>query len=82
MDFTKLQQLDPSTMPGPIVHPDQVLTAIVKVRDENYHPQRLVVRKQIDKWMFTAEFLAKDLAGLEADTLVETISVANALPSY
>jgi hypothetical protein len=82
MDFSKLKKLEPNNIRGHGVEADRVVTAIVKVKRANYHPDSLSVRSQIDNWLFTAEFQAKNLRELESDPLVEAISLAKALPSY
>ncbi len=82
MDFSKLKKLEPLDARVRVVDDERVVTAIVKVKEANYHPRLLAVRNQIDSWLFTAEFKAQDLRDLESDPLVETISLAKALPSY
>jgi hypothetical protein len=82
MDFSKLQKLDPSVPPGAPANAEQTVTAIVKVKQENYHPRILAVRRQISKRIFTAEFQAKALREIQSDPLVETVSLAKVLPSY
>lgn len=82
MDFSKLKKLEPNNIRGHGLDADRVVTAIVKVKKANYHPNSLAVRSQIDNWIFTAEFKAKNLSELESDPLVETISLAKALPAY
>lgn len=82
MDFTKLKKLDPNATVAPSADAERFVTAIVKVKRENYHPRLLSVRRQIDNWIFTADLQAKNLRALESDPLVETISLAKVLPSY
>lgn len=82
MDFSKLKKLDPDIKRGQPVDAERIVTAIVKVRQENYHPDFLAVRRQISKRIFTAEFQAKVLPNIQSDPLVETVSLAETLPSY
>lgn len=82
MDFSKLKKLDPDVKHGPPADAERIVTAIVKVRQENYHPDLLAVRRQISKRIFTAEFQAKVLPAIQSDPLVEAVSLAKALPSY
>lgn len=82
MDFTKLKKLNSNDMVAQGTDAERFVTAIVKVKRENYHPRLLSVRSQIDNWIFTADLQAKNLQALESDPLVETVSLAKALPSY
>ncbi|PHV06133.1 hypothetical protein CSQ96_17035 [Janthinobacterium sp. BJB412] len=82
MDFSQLKKLEAVDARVRKVDDDRVVTAIVKVKKANYHPHLLAVRSQVDKWIFTAEFKVRNLRDLESDPLVETISLAQALPSY
>lgn len=79
-DFSQLKQLDAkikNNMP-----PEQVVTAIVKVKQENYHPELLSVRQQIDSYIFTAEFQIQHLETLQNDPLVESVALNTPLYSY
>lgn len=82
MDFSNLKKLDANIRRVPDREAGGRVTAIVKVRRANYHPNLLTVRRQIDQLLFTAEFEAKDLRTLESDPLVEHVSTAKPLPSY
>jgi hypothetical protein len=82
MDYSKLKKLEPNRLRGQELDAERVVTAIVKVKEANYHPRLLAVRSQIDNCLFTAEFKAKNLKDLESDPLVEAISLAQALPSW
>jgi len=82
MDFTNLKKLEPTGPRHQEVDADRLITAVVKVRKANYHPRLLAVRSQIDSCLFTAELKARDLRELEADPLVETVSLAKTLQSF
>lgn len=82
MDFSTFKKLEALEVPPREVDGDRMVTAIVKVRQANYHPSALDVRSQIDGWLFTAQFQARKLPELESDPLVETISLSKSLPSY
>ena len=82
MDFTSFKKLEHVEVRPREVDADRLVTAIVKVKRANYHPGALEVRKQIDDCLFTAQFKAGALPDLEADPLVETISLASTLASY
>lgn len=58
------------------ITPDTLVTAIIKVRENDYRPTNLTVRVNIGRCIFTAEFLYKDLTLIENDPLVEAVSIS------
>ena len=60
--------------------PGTHVTGIVKVKKDGYQPAKLRVRATIGTRIFTADFLADDLAEIENDPQVEAVSLAETLP--
>lgn len=60
-------------------HPDDVLTAILKVKKRNYVPKNVKLRARLDDQMFTGEFTAGDLKEIDSDKNVESVSISKRL---
>jgi hypothetical protein len=81
MDLSQLKKVEtPSPRAQQQVPEDTVLSAILKVRKPGYRPAQVKVRANIGPHMFTGEFLARELAALEQDPQVETVSLNRRLP--
>ena len=79
MDLTKLRKLE---SPGPrrdAVGISGMVTAIVKVKRASYRPAGVKVRGDISSDIFTAEFPAEQLATLESDPEIASISLSRTL---
>jgi hypothetical protein len=80
VDFSKLSQLGRPVTRQDAVAPGKRLTGIVKVKVDGYQPAKLNVRAELSGRMFTADFLADDLAEIQCDPQVEAISISETLP--
>jgi hypothetical protein len=58
-----------------------MLSVIIQVREPNYVPDWLSLRKKITEYIFTAEIEGVDLPKLEADKLVDSVSINEQLDS-
>ena len=66
----------------PLAHEaSDVVQAIIKVRNTDYVPRRVRLRSSISPYIFTAEFKYDDLASLEQDPKVESVSISKKLKS-
>jgi hypothetical protein len=54
---------------------DQILSVIVHVREANYVPEWLTIRKIITTHIFTADIQKEDLPKLENDDQVVSVSI-------
>jgi hypothetical protein len=80
MDFSRLKKLE-STGAKPLsFEDDQMVTGIVKVRLDDYHPKKVKVRTHVGARMMTVEFRAGDLREIQDDPQVETVAISQALP--
>jgi hypothetical protein len=80
MNFSDLKKLEKRSL-GPVNVPsDTMMRGIVKVKKDRYRPAKVKVRSELGERIFTADFLAGDLASIEADPDVEAISVSKAIP--
>ena len=79
MDLKSLSQLRPLEGAAESLPPDQVVTAIFRVRD-GYVPPQVAVRSRIDQEMFTGSFAAKHLTELKADKNVISVALNQRLP--
>lgn len=81
MDFSQLKKLDPAAVPTD--HGDEsVFVAIVKVKQENYHPPGLTMRQQISPFIFTADIPRVNFKAVAQDVLVEQLSLSKPLYTY
>ena len=64
---------------GDEIHPDDSLTAIIRVSEPDYVPQEVKVRSRIDSTLITASFLGKSLKKLQSDPKVESVSLSRRL---
>ena len=64
---------------GDEIHPDDSLTAIIRVSEPDYVPEDVNVRARIDPTLITASFLARALEKLESDPKVESVSLSRKL---
>lgn len=60
---------------------DPVLSVIVNVREANYVPSWLPLRKRITTHIFTSDIKKADLPKLEADSQVVSVSINEPLDS-
>lgn len=81
MDFSQLKKLDPAAVPTDHGD-DNVFVAIVKVKEDNYHPAALTIRRQISARIFTADIPRENLKVIAQDALVEQLSLSKPLYSY
>lgn len=79
MDFTKLRKVESAGARGNASGASGVVTAIVKVKRPGYRPSGVKVRGEISDEIFTAEFPAEELAKLEEDPEVLTVSLPRPL---
>ena len=70
-----------SLVAGDEIHPDDSLTAIIRVSEPDYVPKDVDVRARIDSTLITASFLAKSLEILQSDPKVESVSLSKRLPN-
>jgi hypothetical protein len=82
MDFSKLKKLESNSNQSTQKDENKVVAVIVKVKQDNYHPNCLQLRVQISPRIFTADIKLKDLTAVENDDLVETVSLSRPLSSY
>jgi hypothetical protein len=75
MDYSKLKKLEATNHPLKNLKSNQMLEAIIKVKQENYIPKNIKVRSKISDFLFTTEFKAEFLKNLENDPLIHSISV-------
>ena len=81
MKLEDLKKLEHSSQPHAASLPAGEVTAIVKVKQPRYVPAGVKVRARIDDMMFTASFAGALLASLDADPDVESVALAERLPS-
>ena len=74
LNLDDLKKLESSSIPPRPVDSKETLAAIVKVKKPNYIPKQVQVRAQISPEIITCEFRADQLATLEQDQNVESIS--------
>lgn len=80
MDYSKLKKLELNQYPLNNIKPDQIVEAIIKVKENNYIPEDITVRSRISEFLFTAQFQGKFLEDLENNPLIDTISISKKLP--
>ena len=80
MNFAKLRQSGEPAPSKRMLAGGKRVTGIVKVRRDGYRPDRLQVRSELGRRMFTAEFDSGDLAAIESDPQVEAVSLTEILP--
>jgi hypothetical protein len=78
-DLKKLELTGTTAARAVKFDPDEILTAIFKVKKSNYVPESVKLRARIDEQMFTGEFAARDLHEIESDDNVESIALSRPL---
>lgn len=78
-DFDDLKELREETPLESELAPDQLVLAIVQVREPGYVPPGIHVRSRIDDKLFTAEFPAGRLIDLRADERVASVELSRRL---
>jgi hypothetical protein len=81
INLDDLKKLESSTVPAKPLDPNEKVTAIVKVRKPNYVPKQVLLRTRISPEIVTCEFKASQLAALEKDRNVESVSLNQRLQS-
>lgn len=76
-----LKKVEHSSIPAKPVDPTTPMTAIVKVKKANYTPKHVRVRARISPEILTCEFSAAELASLDADENVVSVSLSQKLQS-
>jgi hypothetical protein len=59
--------------------PDDIVTAILKVKRRNYVPKEVKLRSRVDDLMFTGELAARELKKVESDNNVVSVAVSKRL---
>ena len=72
--LSKLEAIPPSVLEAALE--DEIVTAIVRVREAGYVPEQVQVRTQIAPTLFTAELAAKSLDALETDPKVQSVALS------
>lgn len=78
-DLKKLELSGSTAAAAEQLHPDDVLTAILKVKRRNYVPKGVKLRARVDDLMFTAELPAGELKEVESDRNVESVAISKRL---
>src|SRR5262245_11253004 len=79
LNLDDLKKLESSSIPSRPVDSRETVAAIVKVKKPNYVPEEVHIRAQISPKIITCEFRADQLAALEQDQNVESISIERSL---
>lgn len=81
MDLKLLRKLEslPASMQAQPRKDDEVMLVAIKMRAANVFPSNVVPRAKIGDRMFSAQVKAGDLAQLEADPAVESISISRSV---
>ena len=78
--FEDLKKLESSSLPAsPTLEEDESVEVIIKVRKPHYLPPDVIVRAQIDPYMFTGKIFAKALPRLDQDPEVISVAVGKKL---
>jgi len=82
VDFKSLKKLE--SLPAfALAEPrsdDDRLVVLVKLRDGATKPSYISPRAHIDSKLFSAEIRASDLARIESDPTIESVSISQRLP--
>ena len=78
-DLKKLELSSTTAAAAEQYSPDDIVTAILKVKKRNYVPKNVKLRARIDEEMCTVEFPARELKELEADDNVASVALSKRL---
>jgi hypothetical protein len=83
IDLKSLKKLEslPASAQAEVRGDDERMVVLVKLRKGATRPSYISPRSEISAQMFSAEIRAGDLAQLEADPAIESVSLARQLPS-
>lgn len=76
-----LKKVESSTIRPLAQTTDDMIQAVIKVKQAKYVPKNVRVRAQIDDHLLTGEFKTSVLKSLERDAQVESISISKDLRS-
>lgn len=81
INLDELRKVEASTVIPLAQHASDVVQAIIKVKHADYVPDCVRLRATMSPFIFTADLQHGDLASLESDPKVESVSVSKKLKS-